>query len=328
VSDEGAQRHAPVPAVAGRRVLVTGGSGFIGRHVVRALREAGAQVRVLDLVAHPDPDVVLFQGDLIDGDLRAAALDGGCDAVVHLAAVTSVLRSLQQPDLTFQTNVQATHGLLEDARRAGATALVFASTNAVTGPMQAPRIVESAQLRPLTPYGATKAAGEMLMWAYTASYGLRCAYLRLTNVYGPGMQAKDSIIARLMRCIRLGTTFEIYGDGTQVRDYVHAHDVVDAVLLALCDERWSGPTVIGSGVSLSVLEVIEQVRRSSGAQLSVVHGPPKPGEMPAVVVDNSQARAQGWSPRHDFASGVDGVWEEWRALDLDSMAAQAGRSVA
>jgi UDP-glucose 4-epimerase len=326
VSEAGAQLRGALDAIAGRRVLVTGGSGFIGRHVVRALREAGARVRVLDLVAHPDPEVDIVQGDLIDAAVRAAALEGGCDAVVHLAAVTSVLRSLERPELTFQTNVQATHGLLEDARRAGASALVFASTNAVTGPMQAPKIVESAQLRPLTPYGATKAAAEMLMWAYTASYGLRCAYLRLTNVYGPGMQAKDSIIARLMRCIRLGTTFEIYGDGTQVRDYVHAHDVVDATLLALSDPRWVGPTVIGSGRSLSVLEVVEQVRRSTGAQLSVVHGPSKPGEMPAVIVDNSLARSLGWMPRHDFAAGVDGVWEEWRALELEGLEAPVGRS--
>src|SRR5581483_11716529 len=112
------------------------------------------------------------------------------------------------------------------------------STNAVTGPMDAPAIVETATLRPLTPYGATKAAGEMLMSAYTASYGVRCVALRLTNAYGPGMQAKDSIVARLMRAIRLSGTFEIYGDGTQVRDYVHAADITAAVGLALSSEAW------------------------------------------------------------------------------------------
>jgi UDP-glucose 4-epimerase len=312
------QGAAPHPsALAGQRVLVTGGAGFIGRHVVRALRERGARVRVIDLVRSSDPTVELIQGDLAESEVRAAALEGGCDGVVHLAAVTSVLRSLEQPELTFRTNVQATHALLEDVRRAGASALVFTSTNAVCGPAETLPITEAAQLRPLTPYGATKAAGEMLMWAYTSSYGLRCSHLRLTNVYGPGMQAKDSIVARLMRCARLGGTFEIYGNGAQVRDYVHAHDVVDAVLLALADERWRGPAVIGSGRSLSVLEVIEQVRAVTGAQLAVRHGPPKPGEMPAVIVDNSHARSLGWQPRYDFATGVAGVWEEWRELDLE-----------
>jgi UDP-glucose 4-epimerase len=185
--------------------------------------------------------------------------------------------------------------------------------------MRAPAIVETATLEPLTPYGATKAAAEMLMSAYTASYGLRCASLRLTNVYGPGMQAKDSIVARLMRAIRLDKTFEIYGDGRQVRDYVHVADVVGAVRLALTDERWSGPTVIGTGTSLSVLEVVEEVRRVSGAELNVRHGPAKAGEMPAVIVDPSRARAAGWAPRYTFAEGLRGVWAEWSEADVEGM---------
>ena len=313
-----------INAIAGSRVLVTGGSGFIGRHVVAALSADGADVRVIDLQPHPNPDVDIVQGDLIDADVRAAAFQGGFDYVVHLAAVTSVLRSIEQPDLTYRTNVAATARMLEDARKAGVKSLVFASTNAVTGPMEAPAIVETARMRPLTPYGATKAAGEMLMWAYTGVYGMRCAYMRLTNVYGPGMQAKDSIVARLMRCIRLGTTFEIYGDGTQVRDYVHAHDVVAAAKLALTSEHWEGPTVIGTGHSLSVLEVVEVVRNVSGATLDVRHGPAKPGEMPAVIVDPAQARSQGWEPRYTFAEGVAGVWEEWRVLDIEGAVPMSG----
>jgi UDP-glucose 4-epimerase len=230
-----------------------------------------------------------------------------------------VLRSVEHPELTFRTNVAATAALLQSGHAAGANALVFASTNAVTGPMDGPAITEAAVLRPLTPYGATKAAGEMLMSAYTASYGLRCAVLRLTNVYGPGMQPKDSIVARLMRAIRLGNTFEIYGDGRQVRDYVHAADVTAAVRLGLGDERWAGPMVIGSGRSLSVLEVIEAVRRVTGAEFDVRHGPARPGEMPAVIVDPSKVQAAGWTPRFGFEDGLAGVWEEWSSLDLESM---------
>jgi UDP-glucose 4-epimerase len=295
---------------------VTGGSGFIGRHVVATLAGAGAEVRVVDLQRHPDAEVDVVVGDIAEADTIEAALDGGIDGIVHLAAVTSVLKSIEHPEMTYRTNVQGTHRLLEGARVAGVGALVFASTNAVTGPMQEPAITERAALRPLTPYGATKAAAEMLMSAYTAVYGLRCTFMRLTNVYGPGMQAKDSIVARLMRGIRLGTTFEIYGDGTQVRDYVHAHDVVAAARLALTDERWQGPVVIGTGHSLSVLDVVEEVRRVSGAAVPVVHGPAKAGEMPAVIVDPSRARAAGWTPRYGFSEGVTGVWEEWRTMDI------------
>jgi UDP-glucose 4-epimerase len=308
----------------GRRVLVTGGSGFIGRHVVSALTEAGASVRVIDLQPHPDSAVEIVLGDIADGDAVTRALSGGVDAIVHLAAVTSVLRSLERPKQTYHTNIDGTLVLLEAAREAEVSSLVFASTNAVVGPMHGSAITEGDHLNPLTPYGSTKAAAEMLMSAYTASYGLRCVYLRLTNVYGPGMQAKDSIVARLMRAIRLGNTFEIYGDGTQVRDYVHAHDVVQAVRLGLSAEQWSGPVVIGTGTSLSVLEVVEAVRRATGAELAVTHGPARAGEMPAVIVDSSRARSLGWSPQWDFERGIGGVWDEWSQLDLDAVAAGVG----
>lgn len=309
--------------LAGRRVLVTGGSGFIGRHVVAELTADGAQVRVVDLQPHPDPSVDIVLGDIADPAVLEQALDGGCDSIVHLAAVTSVLRSVEQPELTFRTNVVGTNALLAAGRAAGVTSLAFASTNAVTGPMTAPRISEAATLNPLTPYGSTKAAGEMLMAAYTASYGVRCACIRLTNVYGPGMQAKDSIVARLMRAIRLGTTFEIYGDGTQVRDYVHVSDVVAAMRLGLLRDDWAGPTVIGSGTSLSVLEVVDAVREVSGAELSVRHGPAKPGEMPAVIVDPSRAHAAGWSPQYpSLADGLVGVWQEWSTADVQAPAAR------
>src|SRR5207237_584331 len=154
-----------------------------------------------------------------------------------------------------------------------------------------------------------------------ASYGVRCASLRLTNVYGPGMQAKDSIVARLMRALRLGKAFEIYGDGRQVRDYVHAADVTAAVRLGLEREDWAGPVVIGAGRSLSVLEVIEAVREVTGAELDVRHGPARAGEMPAVIVDPSRARAAGWAPRYGFADGVRGVWQEWSVADLETILA-------
>jgi UDP-glucose 4-epimerase len=325
-STSGAPTHEGQP-LAGRRILVTGGSGFIGRRVVARLGTDGADIRVVDLQPHPDPSVEVVIGDIADAQVLARAFEGGFDSVVHLAAVTSVLRSLEQPELTYRTNVAGTAGLLETARAAGVTSLAFASTNAVTGPMQAPKISEAAVLNPLTPYGSTKAAGEMLMSAYTASYGLRCACIRLTNVYGPGMQAKDSIVARLMRCIRLGSTFEVYGDGQQVRDYVHVDDVVAAMRLGLTSDKWAGPTVIGSGTSLSVLEVIDAVREVSGAEIDVRHGPAKAGEMPAVIVDPSRAHEAGWSPEYpELGQGLIGVWDEWSTADVDAPLAAGGKS--
>ena len=305
------------PDLNGRRVLVTGGSGFIGRHVVAGLTEAGARVRVVDLQPHPDPTVDVVIGDIADPAVMRRAFDGGFDSIVHLAAETRVLKSIQEPEKTFRTNVLGTNAVLEGGRAAGVTSLAFASTNAVTGPMTEPKIAESQPLNPLTPYGATKAAGEMLMSAYTAVYGMRCAPVRLTNVYGPGMQAKDSIVARLMRCIRLGTTFEVYGDGAQVRDYVHAGDVMAAMRLALTSDEWAGPMVIGSGESLSVLDVIAAVEQVTGEKIAYHHGPAKAGEMPAVIVDPSKARAAGWNPRYSkLSDGLVGVWQEWKDADV------------
>jgi UDP-glucose 4-epimerase len=126
-----------------------------------------------------------------------------------------------------------------------------------------------------------------------------------------------------MRVIRLGGTFEIYGDGTQVRDYVNAADVVSAFRLALTDESWRGPVVIGSGASLSVLDVLEAIRTVTGAEFDVRHGPAKPGEMPAVIVDPSNAHAKGWTPRFTFEDGLAGVWEEWSKADPEVIAAGA-----
>jgi UDP-glucose 4-epimerase len=137
------------------------------------------------------------------------------------------------------------------------------------------------------------------------------------------MQAKDSIVARLMRVIRMGGSFEVYGDGTQVRDYVNAADVVSAFRLALSSESWQGPVVIGSGSSLSVLEVLEAVRRVTGADFEVQHGPAKPGEMPAVIVDPGKAHAAGWSPRFTFEQGLAAVWDEWSRADKDAIAGGA-----
>ena len=121
------------------------------------------------------------------------------------------------------------------------------------------------------------------------------------------MQAKDSIVARLMRCIRLGQEFEVYGDGSQVRDYVHAHDVVAAMKLGLTSDQWKGPMVIGSGQALSVLEVVKAVEAVSGHEIASHHGPAKAGEMPAVIVDPAKAHAAGWTPAYPaLADGLVG----------------------
>ena len=153
----------------GSRVLVTGGAGFIGRRLVQALLDSGAEVTVADQHEPPAAGVRTVLGDLRDPAVAARAVAPGTEAIFHLAALTRVLLSLEDPAGTYQTNVAATAELLELARTRGVGAFVLASTNAVTGDVGSAVITEQQPLRPLTPYGATKAAAEMLLSCYSAA---------------------------------------------------------------------------------------------------------------------------------------------------------------
>ncbi len=292
------------------RVLVTGGAGFIGRRLVRALMAEGHEVTVADLRAVPDPDVRSVKGDLCDPGVPERAVRPGTDVIIHLAAVTSVLASVNDPVSTHRLNVDVTARLLELAREHNAATFLLASTNAVTGNVGSSVISEQTLLRPLTPYGATKAAAEMLLGAYANCYGMTGAALRFSNVYGPGMSEKDSFVPRLMRAARDGDGVQVRGDGTMMRDLVHVDDVVQGVLAAW-RARHTGPLILGSGHSVSVNEMVATARKVTGAPIPVEHVPVGNGEMPAVVVDISAARAIGYAPTHGLESGMATVWPEF-----------------
>jgi UDP-glucose 4-epimerase len=293
------------------QVLVTGGSGFIGRRVVRALLARGASVTVADKRPFPgNDDITMVLGDLCDPAVREQAVAPGTGLIIHLAAITRVLDSISDPAGTHQINVEATAGLLEQARLREVGAFLLASTNAVTGDVGRATINEDIVLRPLTPYGATKAAGEMLLSSYSACYGIAGCALRFSNVYGPGMAEKDSFVPRLMRAARDGRGVEIYGDGTQVRDLVHVDDIV-AGLFAAWDAQCTGPLILGAGESFPVNDILAAARSVTGAPLPAKHVPAKPGEMPAVIVDISRARSIGFVPQHDLKSGLATVWPEF-----------------
>ncbi len=292
------------------RVLVTGGSGFIGRRLVRALLATGADVTVADLRAFPDDDVRSVVGDLCDPAVIKAAVSPGTEVIIHLAAVTRVLLSIDDPAGTHALNVDATAGLLEQARLKDVSAFVLASTNAVTGDVGRTVITEQMPLRPLTPYGATKAAGEMLLGSYAACYGMTGCALRFSNVYGPGMAEKDSFVPRLMRAARNGRGVQVYGDGSQVRDLVHVDDIVSGTFAAL-RAGFTGPLILGAGESVTVNEIVAAARSVTGADIPIENVPGKPGEMPAVIIDISAARALGYKPEHDLKSGMATVWPEF-----------------
>jgi UDP-glucose 4-epimerase len=295
--------------VAAENVLITGGSGFIGTAVVRGFVDAGYGVTAVDHTACSVPAADCVVGDLRDADVREHAFRGDISGVVHLAAATSVVGSMDDPLSVFQDNVSVTAELLELARVRGATRFLMSSTNAVVGEVGQRKIDTDLPLRPLTPYGATKAAGEMLLSAYSSVYGVNACALRFTNVYGPGMGHKDSFVARLMRAARDGSGVQLYGDGMQQRDFVYVTDVVAGVLLAWRNST-AGTLIVGSGTSLTMIDLINRVRLVTGRPIPVEHAPARAGEMSAVIVDLAATRALGFEPSVALDAGLAEVWSE------------------
>lgn len=292
-------------------VVVTGGSGFIGRAAVRAFLARGLPVTVVDRLPFPEPEVGVrvVTGDLRDASVREAAVTDQTAGIVHLAALTSVLKSVGQPEQTFADNVLVTQELLELARKQGVPRFLLASTNAVIGDVGTATITPDLPLRPLTPYGATKAACEMLLSGYSGAYGMTTCALRFTNVYGPGMSHKDSFVPRLMRAALAGGGVKIYGDGRQRRDLVHVDDVVRAIVLAW-GSGYSGRAIVGAGRSVSVLDMVAAARVVTGAELPVEHVPAPAGEMPAVVVDvSASAETIGYRPEVSLEDGLATAWK-------------------
>ncbi|NED48054.1 NAD-dependent epimerase/dehydratase family protein [Amycolatopsis sp. SID8362] len=298
-------------------VVVTGGSGFIGRAVVRAFRDRDVPVTVVDRVPFPAAadGVRVVTGDLREAAVREAAVAPGTAGIVHLAALTSVLKSVELPEDTFADNVLVTQELLELARRRDVPKFLLASTNAVIGDVGTATITPDLPPRPLTPYGATKAACEMLLSGYAGAYGMTTCALRFTNVYGPGMSHKDSFVPRMMRAASTGGGVKIYGDGRQRRDLVHVDDVVGAILSAF-DSGYTGRAIVGAGRSVSVLEMVEAVREVTGAELPVEHVAAPAGEMPAVVVDvSASAETIGYRPSVSLVDGLATAWKYFSGLD-------------
>jgi UDP-glucose 4-epimerase len=297
------------------RAVVTGGAGFIGSNVVDALLARGDEVHVLDDLSKGSRDNVDAAATLHVADIRepdevfAAARP---DVVVHLAAQADVRVSVERPVLDADVNVLGTVRILEAARAHGAK-VVFSSTGgAIYGECDGPA-PETAERRPLAPYGTSKLCGEEYLATWNRLYGTEHVSLRFGNVYGPRQVAhgEAGVVAIFMGLLREGGTPTIYGDGRQTRDYVNVGDVVRAVLAAI--PHGGGVFNVGTGRETSVLELYEAIGRATGIAREPRFAEARLGELQRSVLDVSlAARELGWQPERALD---DGLSETWRWIE-------------
>ncbi|HEX9234769.1 MAG TPA: NAD-dependent epimerase/dehydratase family protein [Actinomycetota bacterium] len=303
-------------------VLITGGCGFVGANLVRSIRGHTAwRIRVADdlrtgrteyLPAGVE-DVVI--GDVGDPQILDAALDG-IDAVVHLASQTGVAPSVEDPVSDFRGNAATTFHVLDGCRRAGVERVVFASSGAAVGDV-IPPIHEEVVPRPVSPYGASKLAGEAYCRAFAASFGMSTVALRFSNVYGPFSAHKKNAIPNFIKRGIAGEPIEIYGDGGQTRDFIFVEDLCEAIRRALRADGVGGEVFqVATGVETSVRELAELCRDVVGGPPEIRFEPGRPGEVYRSSVDISKVRqVLGFEPavplRDGLARTVQWYRESW-----------------
>jgi UDP-glucose 4-epimerase len=299
------------------RVLITGGAGFVGATLVRRLVESGHAVRVFDNYSTGDASYLAgVDAEQVEGDIRdAAALDAalaGMDAVIHLAAAGSVVMSVQDPAMNFDANVVGTFRVLDAARRAGVERIVQASTGGALIGDATPPVDERSLPKPISPYGASKLAGEGYAYAFAKAYGLRTVALRFANVYGPWSAHKQGAMTLFFRAIHAGEPLVIYGDGTSSRDYTHVDDIARALQLAL-ERGLPGGTVlhIASGVETTVAELARLCREAAGVpDHPVEYRPARAGEVSRNFAAYDLAEEMlGYKPSIDRETGIRLTWE-------------------
>jgi dTDP-glucose 4,6-dehydratase len=292
------------------RVLVTGGAGFIGSHFVRRLAAGGNQVVVLDKLTYSGNPANLdgishsfVQGDIADPETVAQAGEG-VEALVNFAAETHVDRSILAAGDFVRTDVLGTHVLLEWARSAGAR-YVQVSTDEVYGDVEPGHAShESDPLRPSSPYAASKAGGDLQVLAYHRTYGLNASITRGSNTYGPN-QYPEKLVPLFVTNALDGEALPVYGDGRQVRDWLHVDDHCAAVELVLYQGAPGEVYNVGAGDGRENLEVVERILGLTGADPSLVrHVEDRQGHDRRYALDSSKIEALGWARTHSFEDGL------------------------
>jgi len=320
-------------------VLVTGGAGYIGSHMVWELLDAGEKVVVLDRLSTGfewavAPEAKLHVGDIGDTALvRQIIADHAVDAIIHFAGSIVVPESVADPLGYYENNTGKTRSLLEAAVKAGVPHFIFSSTAAVYGSAGLEPILEDARLAPESPYGRSKLMTEWMLRDTAAAHPLRFTALRYFNVAGAdpkGRTGQSTPGATHLIKVACETatgkraSMQVFGDdyatpdGTCVRDYIHVSDLAAAHRLALQRLRAGGDNLVancGYSRGYSVLEVIDSVRRVHGADFAVNMGPRRPGDAASVVADSQLARRElGWAPQHDDLDGIVASALKWETI--------------
>lgn len=293
------------------RILVTGGAGFIGSHVVGALLKNGAKVAIVDNLStgrrdNVPPGAAFYMEDITSPSIREVLAAERPETIVHLAAQPVAPRSIEDPCFDATVNVTGTVNLLEAARTFGVRRLVYTSSAAVYGdPIYLP-VDEAHPVQPISPYGVSKYTAEVYMNTFRRLYGLEGVVLRLANVYGPGQDAvgEGGVVAIFCRRLFTGDPLEIFGDGEQTRDFIYVKDVVAAVTAAF--KRGAGEILnIGTGRGTSVNELIRAFNDISGKDAVPRYCPPRPGDIRHSVLNPLKAgEVLAWKPVFSLSAGL------------------------
>jgi UDP-glucose 4-epimerase len=301
-------------------VLVTGGAGFIGSNLVRLLLDNGYAITIFDNRRAGAPEEYLegLEVDFVEGDITdRKALEKavpGHDAIVHLAAQSGVPTSLEDPEEDARLNVFGTLRPLDVAREVGVSRFVFASSNAPLGRQEPPSSENKAPL-PVSPYGASKLAGEAYCLAYNGSWGLQTIALRFANVYGPYSAHKASVVAKFIRNIKRDGKLELYGGGDQTRDFVYVGDLCNAIRLALGSDVGGEVFQIGTGIETSIRRLATLLGGIASQDISTTSAPPLRGDVQRSRSSIEKIKdVLGWEPTTDLEKGLRETWawaEEW-----------------
>jgi len=293
--------------------VVTGGAGFIGSNLVKALVEGGYHVTVLDNFTSgyrsnlaPFPEVRVVEGDVRDGLVVEEAIRG-TEVVFHLAASVGNKRSIDDPITDAEVNVLGTLRVLEAARKHGVRKIVASSSAGVFGELKTLPIREDHPIEPDTPYGSTKLCAEKLCLAYAKLYDLEAICLRYFNVYGPNQRfdAYGNVIPIFAFQMMRGEPLTVFGDGEQTRDFVNVADVVQANMKAARTRDVNGVFNIGSGERITINRLVALLQSASGIEPVVHHGPPRPGDVRDSLADVHAARAAiGYIPAIGIEDGL------------------------